>query len=134
MRGGKGGGKGGQSKSLNSFYGTAKTTEERQAVWDSVYKANVKRSLSGFCHHQMPSDRPGRRRAAPGDHKRNAALNAEHDAQLDELKATATREWKADHGKGGEQGQDKDADTVRKRKAPPGRTAAPRRSPRIAAQ
>jgi hypothetical protein len=76
-----------------------------QAVWDSVYMANVKRRLAGKPNHQMPATRPGRRRAAPGDRARNAELNAEHDACLDALKAAATREWKAERdGDGGNSG------------------------------
>ena len=90
---------------MASFYGSSRTTKEMQAVWDSVYMANVKRRLAGRASHQMPATRPGRRRAAPGDRARNAVLNAEHDACLNALKAAATREWKAERdGDGGNSG------------------------------
>lgn len=131
---GKGGGKGGRpAKSVDSFYGNAKTTEEKQAVWDSVYKANVKRGLGNKFHHQMPGDRPGRRRAAPGD-PRNAQLNKEHDAYLKKLKDEATREWKAEQKDGAEQQHDESQ--KRKRKDPPAKNPRQTRrtSLRIAAQ
>mmetsp|Transcript_7084 Transcript_7084/g.8163 ORF Transcript_7084/g.8163 Transcript_7084/m.8163 type:complete len:145 (+) Transcript_7084:728-1162(+) len=85
-----------QSKSLQSFYGSGKTTEELQASWDRCYLENHKRSLRGQFHHQMPSNRPGQRRAAPGDRAGNKAVEKEHQAHLASLRKQAEEEWKAE--------------------------------------
>ena len=89
---GKGGKGGGNTKSLQSFYGSGKTSEESKAIWDGVYKQNVKNRLNGRGQLQMPAERPGRRRCAPGDREGNAALNKAHEAFLTQLKLEATHE------------------------------------------
>ena len=47
---------------------------------------------------EMPAERPGRRRAAPGD-SRNEKLNEEHEALLGKLRDRARREWEEGRGK-----------------------------------
>ena len=133
----------GKGRSVSAFYGSAKTIEEMQAAWDSVYKANVKRRLDGRFSHEMPADRPGRRRCAPDDVKGNAELNKQYEAHLNKLVAEATAEWKTEqvagggkHGRGGKQGRGQPSAVHSKKREAPGedRTQpARRRSPRLAA-
>jgi hypothetical protein len=108
--GGRGGGRGsgGTARSASTFYGGAKTTEEMQATWDSCYMYNVKARLCGGRNvREMPAERPGRRRAAPGD-PRNKKLNEEHEALLGELRDRARREWEKGGGKIGAGGDEEE--------------------------
>jgi len=108
--GGRGGGRGigGTARSASAFYGSAKTTEEMQATWDSCYMHNVKARLCGGRNvREMPAERPGRRRAAPGD-SRNKKLNEEHEALLGKLRDRARREWEEGRGKIQADGDDDD--------------------------
>ena len=86
------------TKSVKSFFGPAKTTAERQYVWDSVFKQNVCNRRLHRGALQMPSERPGRVRYAPGD-PRNAKLNSDYKMFLEQLtrQALETVDTHSDH-------------------------------------